>query len=428
MRVALVFFAAAALQGQPVYDLLLKNGHVIDPKNQINGVRDVAIRNGLIAEVAARIEASKAKKVVDVGTLYVTPGLVDLHTHIFGGSGLLGSLPSDQNVFPDSHTLRSCVTTAVDAGTSGWRRFPEFKEKIIDKSNTRVLALLNILGNGQAGPQLEQDVQDMDPEAAARMVKKYKGTVVGIKTAHYRGPEWVAVERAVRAGELGGVPIMVDFGLFHPSRPFEELVGKKLRPGDMYTHTFVPAAPLLDANGKLRPYLFEAQKRGVKFDVGHGGGSFLFRQAVPALRQGFRPDSISTDLHTGSMNGAMNNMLNVMSKFLNMGLKLDDVVLRATWNPARQIQRPDLGNLSVGAPADIAVVRVERGRFGFVDINGGKLTGTERLSCDMTLREGQVMYDLNGLTRAEWTTLPKDYPKQVGEWDAVIQAPVRKGK
>ncbi len=426
---AILFFAvASALQGQPVYDLLLKNGHVIDPRNRINGVRDVAIRNGVIAEVAARIDPGKAKKVVDVGTLYVTPGLVDLHTHIFGGSGLLGSLPTDQNVFPDSHMLRSCVTTAVDAGTSGWRRFPEFKEKIIDKSNTRVLALLNILGNGQAGPRLEQDVHDMDPDAAANMVKKYKGTIVGIKTAHYRGPEWTAVERAVRAGELGGVPIMVDFGLFHPARPFEELVGKKLRPGDMYTHTFVPAAPLLDAGGKLRPYLFEARKRGVKFDVGHGGGSFLFRQAVPALRQGFRPDSISTDLHTGSMNGAMNNMLNVMSKFVNMGLALDDVVLRATWNPARQIQRPDLGHLSVGAPADIAVIRVEHGRFGFVDINGGKLTGTDRLSCDMTLRDGQVMYDLNGLTRTEWTTLPKDYPKQTGEWDAVIQPPARKGK
>src|SRR4030095_2139453 len=162
------------------------------------------------------------------------------------------------------------------------------------------------------------------------------------------------------------------------------------RPGDMYTHTYLGRVPILDAQGKVMPYLFEARKRGVLFDVGHGGGSFLFRQAVPALKQGFPPDSISTDLHTSSMNAGMKDMLNVMSKFLNLGMTLQDVVLRSTWNPAQEIKRPDLGHLSVGSVADLAVLRVQKGDFGFVDVGGGKLKGTERLECELTLRQGQV--------------------------------------
>src|SRR2546425_2724524 len=160
---------------------------------------------------------------------------------------------------------------------------------------------------------------------------------------------------------------MVDFGEFRPERPYQDLVLKKLRPGDISTHMYLGAVPMLDDNQKVLPYLFEARKRGVIFDVGHGGCSFLFRQAVPAVRQGFVPDSISTDLHISSMNAGMKNMLNVMSKFLNIGMALDDVVARSTWNPAREIHREEFGNLSVGALADVAVLRVEKGNFGFVD-------------------------------------------------------------
>ncbi len=424
-RLLLAPFAALALAAQPSYDLLLRGGHVIDPKNGVSAPRDVAVKDGKIALLAARIDPAGALKAVDVGGLYVVPGLVDLHTHIVPGAGLRGSLPIDQNVYPDSHTLRSCVTTAVDAGTTGWRTFPAFRDKIAGQVYTRVFALLNIVGAGQGGGESEQNVSDMDAKAAAEAVRAHRALIVGIKTAHYRGPEWVAVERAVEAGRLAGVPVMVDFGAFRPERPFTDLVLRKLRPGDIYTHTYLGAVPMLDAEGKLLPYLWEARRRGVKFDVGHGGGSFLFRQAAPAVGQGFLPDSISTDLHTGSMNGPMNNMLNVMSKFLNLGMRLEDVIERSSWNPARQIQHPELGHLTPGAPADIAVIRLERGRFGFVDVAGGKLTGTERLACEMTIRDGKVVYDLNGLTRTEWNLLEKDYGGSPDRrWDWVLGAPV----
>ena len=267
---------------------------------------------------------------------------------------------------------------------------------------TRVLALLNIVGHGEAGEPYEQDVNDMDPEATAAAAKKYKEYVVGIKTAHYRGPEWVAVERAVEAGKLADIPVMVDFGTFRPERPFEEMVLDKLRPGDMYTHTYHGSVPMLDDSGQVREYLFQARKRGVKFDVGHGAGSFWWRQAVPAVRQGFLPDSISTDLHVISMNAGMKDMTNVMSKFLNLGVSLYEVVKRSTVNPAMQIQRPELGHLGVGAAADIAVLRLEEGRFGFLDVRNARLDGTKRLRCELTLREGHAVWDLNGLAGEDW--------------------------
>jgi dihydroorotase len=232
-----------------------------------------------------------------------------------------------------------------------------------------------------------------------------KQYVVGIKTAHFTAPNWTAVERALAAAQIAGVPLMVDFGRFQPERPFEELVTKRLRPGDIYTHTYLPAVPLLDAQGKVRPFIFEARKRGVIFDVGHGGGSFVFRHAVPAIQQGFKPDSISTDLHVSSMNAGMKDMLNVMSKFVNMGMTVDEVIACSTWHPARQIKRDDLGHLTAGAGADVAVLRLETGNFGFVDVSGARLKGNKRFSAELTIREGVVLWDRNGLTREDWDKL-----------------------
>jgi dihydroorotase len=418
-----LFLMAALSPGQTVYDLLLKGGHVIDPKNHVNGVRDVAIAQGKIAAVAANIPASKAHKTVNVSSFYVTPGLVDIHTHDFACCRAPQSREESVSVYPDSHTFRSGVTTVVDAGTSGWRNFPDLKRNVIDRSETRVLALLNIVGQGMADGPGQQNIADMDPNATAEMVKRYRQTIVGVKTAHYAGPEWAAVERAVKAGELADVPVMVDFGKFRPERPFQELVLDKLRPGDIYTHLYLVDVPMLDGQGRVLPYLFAARKRGIIFDVGHGQGSFLFRQAVPAVRQGFVPDSISTDLHTGSMNAGMKDMLNVMSKFLNMGMPLDDVVVRSTWNPAREIRREDLGHLSVGAPADIAVLRLDKGNFGFVDVFKARMSGTERLACEMTIRNGVVVYELNGITRESWDKLGK-YASQGDErWDGTHEDP-----
>src|SRR5206468_4813429 len=285
---------------------------------------------------------------------------------------------------------------------------------IIDRSGTRVLAFLNIVGQGMRGGAFEQDLSDMQAQPTSDMARRYRGVIVGIKTAHYAGPEWTPVERAVEAGTLANIPVMVDFGTNHAERPVSELVTKKLRPGDIYTHMYSGLRNEQDESGHVNPGLWEGRKRGVIFDVGHGGGSFAWRIAVPAMKEGFVPDSISTDLHIGSMNAGMKDMLNVMSKFLVMGMTLDDVIARSTWNPAREIKQDGLGHLSVGAAADVAVLRLETGRYGFVDSFGARQRGTQRLACELTLRDGKVVYDLNGLARPDWDTLPKDY-KSTGD-------------
>jgi len=414
---------------QPRYDLLLTGGHVIDAKNQLSAVRDVGIQNGRIAEVASHIDPAKAAKVVDVSGLYVTPGLVDIHVHAYANPGVRGAYSGDNSVFPDGFTFRSGVTTVADAGSSGWRNFPDFKEHIIDRSQTRVFAFLNIVGHGMGGGKIEQNLEDMDAKATAEQANRYKGIVVGVKTAHWAGPEWTPVERAVEAGTAADIPVMVDFGEFRPERPYQELVTKKLRPGDISTHTYLDAVPMLDDSGRVQPYLFEARKRGVIFDVGHGAGSFLFRQAVPAVRQGFVPDSISTDLHISSMNAGMKDMLNVMSKFLNIGMPLDDVIARSTWNPAREIKHEEVGHLSAGAPADLAVLRLEHGSFGFVDVYGARMRGSQKLLCELTIRDGKVVYDLNGITREDWDKLGAKYKSQGdASWDGTLGHTVRARK
>jgi len=414
---------APQVSAQQKYDLLLTGGHVIDPKNKISAVRDVAIANGKVAAVAAKIDPAEAFKVVDVSGYYVTPGLVDIHVHVYAGTGEQGSYAGDNSVYPDGFTFRSGVTTVADAGCAGWRNFEDFKQRIIDRSKTRVLAFINIVGNGMRGGKFEQDLADMEAKPTAEMALRHKDLIVGVKTAHYAGPEWTPVEHAVEAGTLANIPVMVDFGINQAERPLSELVTKKLRPGDIYTHLYSGLRNEQLESGKVNPALWEGRKRGVIFDVGHGGGSFLWRIAVPAMKEGFIPDSISTDLHIGSMNAGMKDMLNVMDKFMAMGMSVDDVILRSTWNPAREIKREELGHLSSGAVADITVFRLEKGSFGFVDMNGARLRGTQKLNCELTLREGKVVYDLNGITRPDWDKLPRDY-KQTGDarWDAVTPA------
>jgi dihydroorotase len=405
-RIAVLAFLAVSAFAQAPYELVLKGGHVLDSKNRINGVMDVAVSGGKIAAVARNIPADQARRVVNVTGLYVTPGLVDMHTHVFAGTmgpeytGALG-------VRPDGFSFRSGVTTMVDAGSAGWRNFAELKKQTIDTSETRVLAFLNIVGKGMGGREtIEQDTADMEPERTAEEAARYPGLIVGIKIAHYAGPDWTAVDRAVDAGRRSNLPVMVDFAEFRKERPFQQLVLEHLRPGDIYTHLYLGAVPMLDAEGGVLPYLFEARRRGVIFDVGHGAGSFLWRQAVPAVRQGFVPDSISTDLHVHSMNAGMKDMLNVMSKFLALGMSLEDVVARSTWNPAREIHREELGHLSVGASADIAVLRLVTGEFGFLDARGTRMKGSQKLVAELTLRAGRVVWDLNGLAAEDWQSVP----------------------
>ncbi|MGA3224243.1 MAG: amidohydrolase/deacetylase family metallohydrolase [Acidobacteriaceae bacterium] len=416
------FLPSSLIHGQTSYDLVLKGGHVIDPKNGIDGIRDVAIKDHKIAAVAEHIQVAPGTKVVDVAGFYVTPGLVDIHVHVYASTGERHSYAGDHGLYPDGFTLRTGVTTAVDAGSSGWKNFPDFKDHVIDRSITRILAFINIVGAGMR-PKYEQNLDEMDAQAAAETAMKYPQVIVGIKTAHYDGPEWTPVERAVQAGTIANIPVMVDFGTFRPERPYQELVSNKLRPGDISTHMYLDDVPMLDAQGKILPYLFAARKRGVIFDVGHGGGSFIFRQAAPAIRQGFVPSSISTDLHNDSMNSGMKDMLNVMSKFLNLGVPLDDVIRMSTSNPAHEIKHDELGNLSVGSDADVAVLHLEKGRFGFVDTYGARMLGDQKLVCELTVRDGRVVWDLNGITREDWTKLGHYQTQGSRVWDHTIIDP-----
>jgi len=376
------------------YDLLLKGGRVIDPANQMNASRDVAVKGDRIALVAENIPASEAKKVVDVTGYYVTPGLVDIHAHVFVED------PGGWGIYPDLNAFPSGVTTIVDAGSAGWKNFEQFKARVINKARVRVLAFLNIVGVGM-DPIGEQSMAEMDARPTAEMIKKYRQILVGVKTAHYRGPEWEALDRAFEAGRLAEVPVMVDFQP-QPTRTYEDLLLRHMRPGDIHTHMYAQHIPLLDASDKVNDYVREARKRGVIFDVGHGAGSFWFRIAAPAMQQGLGPGSISTDLHQQSALIPQANMVTTMSKFLNLGMPLEEVILRATVTPAREIKRTDLGTLAVGTTADIAVLELQKGTFGFVDSGHARLHGSQRLRCLLTVRAGKIVWDAEGLSWPDW--------------------------
>jgi dihydroorotase len=402
------------------FDLLLTGGHVIDRRNGISAVRDVAIKDGRIAAVETAIAASRALKTVRVAGLYVVPGLIDLHAHVYRPTIALGGFRADNNaVYPDGFSFRSGVTTFVDPGGAGWRNFEDLKDRVIDRSETRVLAFINIVGRGSAGGRYEQDLADMEVTPTANMALKYKGIIVGVKSAHYSGPEWEPFTRAVEAGRIADIPVMIDFGSNRPERPLAELLTKVLRPGDIYSHVYSGIRGEQDSQtlGPARA-LVDGRRRGVLFDVGHGGGSFRWRVAVPMMKAGFWPDTMSTDLHTQSMNAGLKDILDLMGKFLAMGMPLEDVIAANTWNAAKAIRQDHLGHLSVGATADVAVLRIETGSFGFVDMHGARMPGTRRLRAELTLRDGKVVYDLNGLTREDWTTLPANYGRQGDKrWD-----------
>ncbi|HTI94792.1 MAG TPA: amidohydrolase/deacetylase family metallohydrolase [Puia sp.] len=399
------------LSAQP-YDLLLKGGHMIDPKNKIDGNMDLAITAGKIAQVAPSIPATNAKKVIDVTGLIVTPGIVDMHVHVFWGTDPNSYLANAHDGLPpDAFSFRAGVTTMVDCGSSGWRNFRQFKEQTIDRSQTRILAFINIVGGGMFSRYDEQNVDDMSPLMTANMITKlYPNLIVGIKSAHYWG-DFTSVDKALQAGKMANVPVIVDFGEHDPPNSIEELFMKHFRPGDIFTHAFADGPKeretlVDDATGKVKPFVFEAEKKGVIFDVGHGGGAFAWRQAVPAIKQGLLPGTISSDLHTQSMNSGFKDMTNLMSKFLNIGMTLQQVIEKSTWAPALVIKHPELGNLSVGSEADVAVFSIRKGNFGFMDTKRTKQRGTQKLEAELTLRAGKIVWDLNGLSVPDWDQKP----------------------
>jgi len=401
----------------PDYDLLLKGGHVIDAKNDIDEVYDVAIKDGKIAKVAKDIPASYAVKTVVLKDMYVVPGLIDIHTHVYAGTGERNSYAGDDSVYPDGFTLRGGVTTIVDAGSSGWRNFEDFKDRIIDRSQTRVLAMLNIVGHGMRGAKFEDDTTDMQAEPSAAMAKKYPNVIVGIKTAHYVGPEWIPVEQAVKAGTIANIPVMVDFGARRVERPLYLLLEEKLRPGDIYTHAFSGERGEQDlATGGPGRGMREGRARGIYFDVGHGQASFAWFTAIPLYKAGFAPDSISTDLHIDSMNAGMKDMLNVGDKYLAMGMPLKEVIRDMTWNPAKEIKQTQLGNLSEGAIADVAVLSIQHGEFGFDDAYSTYVKSDKKMQDELTIKDGKVVYDLNALTGEPWDQAPSKSVQQAKRW------------
>jgi dihydroorotase len=384
------------------YSLLIKGGHVIDAKNKINEVMDVAIQNGKIAAIAKNIDAGLSAQLVDATGMYVTPGLVDLHAHVFAGTEPNHAYSNGTSALaPDGYTFRSGVTTVVDCGGAGWKSFPAFKKNVIDNSRTRVLSFLNIVGEGMRGDPHEQNVSDMNPKKAAETALANKDIIVGFKLAHFAAESWIPVERVLEAGKTANMPVIIDFGgdETHPPLSIEKLFTQYLRSGDIYTHVYTELSrrdPIVDLKTRqLRPFVIPAQKKGIIFDVGFGGGSFNFNQAIPAIKAGLLPNTMGTDLHIGSMNGAMKDQLNVLSIFLAMGMDIQGVISRSTWAPAQAINHPELGNLSVGGIADVAVLGIREGKFGFKDIAGNRQEGKQKFECEMTIKGGSIVYDLN---------------------------------
>ena len=242
------------------------------------------------ARLARTCRRQHGETVLDVAGCYVTPGIIDMHAHVFSTHRR-----STLSLDPHVNTFSSGVTTVVDAGTAGWRDFADFRAEVIDRARIRVLAYVNIVGSGMGG-EWEHDVREMRPELAAAMAEEHRDVVVGIKTAHYwakrpfdaEHPPWAAVDAAVEAGELCGLPVMVDFFPWLPERPYPDLILEKLRPGDIHTHVFAQQFPVIDERGRVFDHLFQARERGVIFDLGHGAASFWFRNAVPAIRAGLR--------------------------------------------------------------------------------------------------------------------------------------------
>lgn len=381
----------------PTYDLVIKGGHVIDAANNIDGLMDVGVAGRVVAGIQNDIPESQARRVVNATGKYVTPGLIDLHAHATGFSGAM---------FPEEMCFPYGVTTMVDCGGSGWRTFDDFNNRVIKKSVVRVFALLNIVGQGMEG-DVEQNIDDMDAELTANKIKQRSDIIVGVKVAHFQGRGWESIDRGVEAARLSGTFCLVDQNA-KPTRSFDEML-KRLRPGDGTTHCFGYGKPIIGNDGMVKPHYIAARKRGIKFDVGHGNNSFSFSMAKPALEQGFPPDTISTDMHRMSLHTSRATMTEVMSKFLAMGMPIQEVVARSTWEPAKWINHTEVGTLTPGAPADITVLEFQDRPSGLSDSGptGYRIMHTSgRLINQLTIKDGAVQFDYDGLSKDDWAETP----------------------
>lgn len=372
-----------------MYDLLIKGGTVIDPSQGLSTRRDVALDLGKVAAVEEDIDPSQAREVIKAEGLLVTPGLVDIHVHIYWGVSHYG-------VEPDLGCLAKGVTTAVDAGSSGAHTFPGLRRYVIEVASTRLYAFLNISSMGMISDAVGElnDLRFADPALAVRVARANEDVIVGIKVRLDRGRVGEngpikPLKLARQAADQLNLPIMVHIGRL--DAPLAEVLGY-LREGDLVTHTYHGhEGGILDEHGQLIRAAWQARGRGVLFDVGHGAGSFAFRVAQAALDQGFTPGTISSDLHVYDINGPVYDLATTMSKFLHLGIPLDEVVRLCTWSPARAVGIPEsIGTLRPGAEADVAIFRLEEGEFGFMDCERQAVVGGKRLVPVNVIRGGEV--------------------------------------
>jgi dihydroorotase len=368
-----------------MFDLLIAGGEVVDPSQGLNGPADVGIRDGLVAAVGPGL-AEPARERIDARGSIVTPGLIDLHAHVYAGATSWG-------LKPDPVCLATGVTTIVDAGSAGWSSLAGFRWYIAEPAATRVLCYLHISGIGliyaPVGEML--NLAFADPESVGQHAAENRDLVVGIKIRqgtfqvgeHGTRP----LELAIEAAEIAGLPVMCHIAEGPPLPQILQL----LRPGDVVTHCFQGRGePVVDPQGALLPAAQAARERGVVMDVGHGGGSFRWEIAEAALDRGYLPDVISTDLHTYNRYGPVYDLPTTLSKFLHLGLTLEQVIERATLYPARALRRTDLGTLRPGSPADVALFTLEEGEFSFRDAHGGTRAASRRLAPRLTVRAGRV--------------------------------------
>ncbi len=368
-------------------DLLLRGGMLVDPHQGIGDIRDIGVRDGRIAVVAEAV-SEEATTTLDVGGKVVTPGLIDLHVHVWWGVAHLG-------IEADPHCVRRGATTVYDAGSAGADTFPGFKKYVIDVSATRIKAFLHIASQGQLNNEIGEltDLRYADVDKAAAMCERYKEDIVGVKIRMTRnlvgdnGREGLKRARAVC--EATGLPLML-----HPNASplnLADMLGQ-MQDGDIMTHCFHSSdTGVLDEAGKVRPEAVAASERGVLFDVGHGAGSFSFQVAETAMRQGLRPGTISSDLHHYNLHGPVYDLATTLSKFMHLGWSLEEAVERATAAPARAMgMLGEIGTLAVGACADVAVFDVEEGAFDFFDASGVKRIGERRLVPVVTVRAGEI--------------------------------------
>jgi dihydroorotase len=382
---------SAARMNEKPYDLVIRGGRVIDPAQKLDAVRDVAVRDGKIAAIEPEIPAAPARKVLSAAGRLVTPGLIDLHTHVFPYVGPFG-------IDPDPYFVHRGTTTALDAGTSGAHSFAGFRRTNIERAETRVRALLHVVSIGLVAGNTENmgellDLRYCDPKLAAKVAGENRDVIVGFKIRFSDfltgANDLEGLRRARAAADEAALPLMAHIG--GPHSPLGELL-KLMKKGDVVTHTFNPRRPgILDDAGKLRPEVLEARARGVVFDVGHGAGSFSFDVMERALDQGFRPDTISTDLHAFNIHGPVFDLPTTLSKFLLLGFSLNDVIEKSTVRAARAFDfGARIGTLEPGAEADLAVFDLREGEFTFTDVEKQTRTGRQMLVPVATVRAGKV--------------------------------------